>query len=292
MKHLPVFTALVLTGLFASNLAFATPGAAPPLGNVDANFNTVTANSASSGVLTLVGTFTGYAGGSSARIYNNGITWLNVLGSAFPAFIANGETSGGYASIWNDGSIFSTGNFALQGVMFNPLVGKPVTIQDPDGLKVVGDVTVTGDEDVNGTVSAANGDFSYSLDGTYISGYHLKVDRLGDNTWNKFWYKTIGPGGVADYSGVNSSCGDGDVAIACQYYAFKESSDASTASKCATGSDGTINDDVVATKFVQTPNWDDPSPGGHCEVRLKNTRASGTICGVVKTICLKLNGGP
>lgn len=292
MKRFTLFSALAVVGLFAGNIAFAAPGATPPFGNVDANFNTVTANSSSSGTMTLVGTFTGYAGGSSARVYNNGVTWLNVLGTLFPTFISNGETSGGYMSIWNDGSIFTTGNLAIQGIIFNPLVKQPVTIQDPDGLKVVGDLYVTGDEDVTGTLTASNGDFTYNLDGTYISGYHLKVDKLGDDSWNKFWYKTISAGSVADYSGANSTCYDGDVAIACQYYAFRESSDAATASKCSSGSDGVISDDVIATKFVQNPNWNDPTPGGNCQIRLKNTRASGTICGVVKTICLKLNDGP
>jgi hypothetical protein len=292
MKRLTVFSALAVTGLLLSSVAFAAPGATPPFGNVDANFNTVTANSASSGVITLVGTFTGYTGGGSARVYNDGITWLNVLGTAFPAFIANGETSGGYMNIWNDGSIFTTGNLAIQGIIFNPLVKQPVTIQDPDGLKVINDLFVTGDANVTGDLEASNGDFTYNLDGTYISGYHLKVDRLGDDTWNKFWYKTIAPGTVADFSGVNSTCNDGDVAIACQYYAFKEPTDAGTGAKCASGSDGAINDDVIATKFVQNPHWDDPTPGGNCQVRLKNTRAAGTICGVVKTICLKLNAGP
>lgn len=292
MKPFQIFSALVLASLLTSNLAFAVPGATPPFGNVDANFNTVTANNSTSGSLSVVGTFMGYVGGSTARIYNNGTTWLNVLGSAFPGFIVNGEAAGGYMSVWNEGSIFSTGNLFLQGVISNPLVSGPVTVQDPDGLKVINDLYVTGDADVTNNLTASNGDFTYNLDGTYISGYHLKVDRLGDGTWNKFWYKTISAGNTGDFSGDDASCYDGDVAIACQYYAFRESSDAATASKCSSGTDGAISDDVIATKFVQVPGWDNPSTGGYCQVRLKNTRASGTICGVVKTICLKLNAGP
>jgi len=317
--------------------AFAGPGATPPGGNVDANFHTVTATNTlpagsfaealrvtggtwsgmtqgflrvmNNGELTvnvptpaavvrLIGMFHGNANGGSARIFNNGFMGLNVLGGTLPAFIINGDAGGGLLGVWNDGSMYTKGNIAIEGGIYNPVAGQPLKVTDPQGMTVAGktvvngDITSTGDVKASGDVSGANGSFATNLDGTYISGYHLKVSKLGDDTWNKFWFKTIPAGGTATFKGSNVTCYGGDVAVACNFSAYREGSDAATSSDCSSGTEGTQSTDVIATRYVQDPGWDDPSSGGSCDVTLKNTRASGIICGEVSVHCLKLNGGP